>query len=641
MAQGREDFRLASASSRSGTWTEGSRSRSSRTGTAACRRSASCFGVATSLLIAAAFRHAAIALCSSQMPAGGDSSQAVWRKYLGVSKLSLVARYSPGSLMQVKGLARHRQDRARSFRRAVIGDGEDLLSGQEEDWRDFRARLVQQELAGTDGQEKAAITDKKGWAYQTDLLEQGSLLLSAPGDYWSLRRQYFCKVVMLVIRHDEQGSVAVVLNRPTGLTTANVDLSGSDLVQNQLLKLIGISQGSEEWNVWFGGDCEGMEIENGVPPKHICLHTLASLADESRQIIKGVFVTSLSQARTFVSSGRACKDDFMLLIGYTGWSAGQLQGELDRGGSWILGAADQGLLLGSSGDSPASLTLRLKDACAKRSPSGERKADVSDETVGDGIFHWQRLYEALRPGSTQSFDHDEEAHNDEMIRRWVELYLNVGKATQSRTELPPAQSEAELRAPGEGNAPSQSTALLRKGTLLRGSATKWLLGRPAATWPSRKRTDAWTLPGQYLHKAVILLLEDAALEEPSTFVLLNGPKVGEMALKGDVLFGGVTGLSSRSILPISAGGPEAPEVLLLGRFTLPPSTLQDLLELGAVEVVEGVQLGDVLKASPEQRWQVVGGTLDSWKDVQVSRQGDRQRRKWLREVLGIEIDVDG
>ena len=50
------------------------------------------------------------------------------------------------------------------------------------------------------------------------------------------------------------------------------------------------------------------------------------------------------------------------------------------------------------------------------------------------------------------------------------------------------------------------TALLvgqvEAGSVLRGSATRWLLGRPLGTWASRQGVrDAWMVPGQYLHKA--------------------------------------------------------------------------------------------------------------------------------------------
>ena len=32
-----------------------------------------------------------------------------------------------------------------------------------------------------------------------------------------------------------------------------------------------------------------------------------------------------------VLTGQAKKEDFVLIVGYTGWSSGQLQDELDRG----------------------------------------------------------------------------------------------------------------------------------------------------------------------------------------------------------------------------------------------------------------------------------------------------------------------
>eukprot|EP00930_Biecheleria_cincta_P014314 TRINITY_DN12371_c0_g1_i2.p1 TRINITY_DN12371_c0_g1~~TRINITY_DN12371_c0_g1_i2.p1 ORF type:complete len:346 (-),score=36.45 TRINITY_DN12371_c0_g1_i2:32-1069(-) len=252
----------------------------------------------------------------------------------------------------------------------AVGENSGENPVQDLDWRDFRARLVQQ----TRGQNASSdAIAGNGWAYQTDLLEEGSLLVSVPGDYWAIRRQYFCKAVFFVIKHTPEFTAAVVLNRPTGLTTRDISerVDRADFekrITNDILGLVGMGANAEEWKVWFGGDGEGLESwGEGVSPKYICLHTLSRFSECSRQVIRGIYIIQFDKARELVRNGQATQDDFMLIAGYTGWGPGQLQSELDRGDAWILGAADQGLLLGT-GEEQLSLNARLQKACATRIP---------------------------------------------------------------------------------------------------------------------------------------------------------------------------------------------------------------------------------------------------------------------------------
>eukprot|EP00440_Ansanella_granifera_P047351 gb/GFBE01051282.1/.p1 GENE.gb/GFBE01051282.1/~~gb/GFBE01051282.1/.p1 ORF type:complete len:371 (+),score=89.30 gb/GFBE01051282.1/:1-1113(+) len=363
--------------------------------------------------------------------------------------------------------------------------------------------------------------------------------------------------------------------------------------------------GSEEWKVWFGGDCDGLECPEGMAPKHFCLHTLEKFADKSKRVIKGVFVISLVQARFLVASGQARKEDFMVVVGYTGWAPGQLQGELDRGGAWVLGAADRGLLLGLNGEGgeDLSLTERLEIA-----------AGSWGETLGDGTYHWKQLYQALRPDSADTLNSDEEAHNDEMIRRWVDTYTGAEAVKRKRAATPP-QEVSSL--------PQTDNVSLAYGTVLLGSATHWVLGRPAGTWPSRLRPDPWLLPGQYLHRAVMLLVEESSPQRTSTLVLLNGPQIGETREEGSaVLFGGPGRASdARSVLPLPGGD------AVIGKFSLPAGVLQDLLKSGALSIAEGVELEEVLAAERSQRWAAAGGKLRTVKELAAAVQGDTQQKR--------------
>jgi len=500
-------------------------------------------------------------------------------------------------------------------RRHLAAQAEEEAGLGQEDWRDFRARLVRQ--ARGDGITNSTVMTPDGadWAYQTELLEQGSLLLSVPGDYWSIRRQYFCKAVFLVISHTPQFTAAVVLNRPTGLTTRDINdrVIGDNLAEriaDDILDVAGVGASAEEWKVWLGGDGEGLESwAQGVAPKYICLHTLERLAADSREVIRGIFIIDFQRARGLVSSGQANQNDFMLFAGYTGWAPGQLQSELDRGGAWILGAANKGLLLGSpDGEEPMPLCCRLERACATRLPDGSLHPDFQAR-VGDGVHHWNQLFRALRSKEFEELDAEEESHNDAMIGRWIDAYL-VKKAAERTQRVPILDDEA---VPAE--------------TILRASATHWILGRPSASWPSRSKVDPWQIPGQYLHKSVLLLQKSCTRNQPSTLVILNGPKIGSTPAGGAVRFGGFERCNNNNLL-------RAPGLdVIAGSFSLPPGTLQELLDLSALEVVSNVNLEGLLGTKSSDMWQAAGGKLEKLAEVTAATLGDKQRRKWYRAFL--------
>eukprot|EP00439_Symbiodinium_sp_Y106_P036269 s991_g4.t1 len=215
-----------------------------------------------------------------------------------------------------------------------------------------------------------------------------------------------------------------------------------------------------------------------------------------------------------------------------------------------------------------------------------------------------------------------------MIRLWVESYLR-----------PPLFSNSDAY-----------SWKISAGRILRGSATKWLLGRPMKTWPSRRKRkdpttrgtspnfgnsqlgkDQWMVPGQYLHKAVLLLLSDCFPGQPASLVLLNGPKIAYMKEGQEVSFGGPGCVQeeARCLLTLPTGG------AIVGRFSLLPGVLHELLGSEAVSVAKDAQLEEVLSAPREERWVAAGGTLDSLSDVTLAMKGDRQLQKWYKEFLGV------
>ncbi len=162
----------------------------------------------------------------------------------------------------------------------------------EDDWRDFRARLVKKyeqgsdESVGIDGRDDTSI-GMNNWAYTVDgLIEKGTIIISRPEqDFnYGLRQQYFHKSVILVVYHEENiFTKGIILNRPCNLVLEGKDFEkddGTPLSEEEL---------EMKFKVWFGGEVQCIHSED---PEIICLHSLkGELADEvSETIIKGLKV---------------------------------------------------------------------------------------------------------------------------------------------------------------------------------------------------------------------------------------------------------------------------------------------------------------------------------------------------------------
>lgn len=147
---------------------------------------------------------------------------------------------------------------------------------------------------------------------------QGHLLIAAP----QLLDPNFRQTVTLLVQHNEEGALGLVLNRPsqTPLSEAWSQVSDEPVDRPEL--------------VHVGGPCQG--------PLMI-LH-----ADEQRSqisVLEGIyFSTDPDDVAYLVSHGRT---PIRFFAGYAGWSKGQLEAEM-KVGSWLLAPARVELVFGES-----------------------------------------------------------------------------------------------------------------------------------------------------------------------------------------------------------------------------------------------------------------------------------------------------
>lgn len=163
------------------------------------------------------------------------------------------------------------------------------------------------------------------------------------------QQHYFAQCVILVLEHGEQGSVGVILNRPTPFR----------LDDGEQIPAAFRNRGT----VNFGGDVQGNAI----------VHTAADISG-AKELMPGLFHGgSLQDAAQQVESGKHAVEDFRFFVGVCGWGPGQLSAELARGGSWHCAACSPELLLVSRRHYQPALwreTLTLMgDTCACARPA--------------------------------------------------------------------------------------------------------------------------------------------------------------------------------------------------------------------------------------------------------------------------------
>lgn len=145
---------------------------------------------------------------------------------------------------------------------------------------------------------------------------RGHFLIAGP----RLKDPNFFKSVVLVVEHNDEGAMGLVINRPSSVTVQNALSGHFDLPP---------SRGC----VYQGGPVEQTAL--------FIIHNSQLLDPDEAPVIPDLLIGSC--AEVFESVVRDSMDDpdirYRIYSGCSGWGAGQLEGELARG-DWFVVPAD-------------------------------------------------------------------------------------------------------------------------------------------------------------------------------------------------------------------------------------------------------------------------------------------------------------
>ncbi len=155
----------------------------------------------------------------------------------------------------------------------------------------------------------------------------------------------FTRAVVLMIEHNDEGSFGLVVNQP------------SDMLAATLLEAMDIEwQGDDRAVVWSGGPV--------MPTSGWVLHGAAEglgppapdmASGSTIELLPGLSLsTSPEKLRLLAESP---PENVRLLLGYSGWGAGQLADEMARG-SWLHVDATPDLVFKTAADEMWEMALR-------------------------------------------------------------------------------------------------------------------------------------------------------------------------------------------------------------------------------------------------------------------------------------------
>jgi putative transcriptional regulator len=145
-------------------------------------------------------------------------------------------------------------------------------------------------------------------------LAKGVLLIASP----NLGDPNFHQTVVLLCEYGPEGSLGVILNRPT------------DILVSEALPQIAVLKGTS-YRVFWGGPVQ----QSGI----LMLFRVAQVPSGARPVIDGIYLGGNLETLDRVITHPQPTETFRAFAGYAGWAPGQLEFEMSLG-SWALVTAD-------------------------------------------------------------------------------------------------------------------------------------------------------------------------------------------------------------------------------------------------------------------------------------------------------------
>ena len=170
----------------------------------------------------------------------------------------------------------------------------------------------------------------------------GQFLIAMPG----MADANFARTVVYICAHSDDGAMGFVINRPQQLSFSDVLLHLDLVEEDEVIRLPGSTL---DFPIRSGGP-----VESG---RGFVLHSDDYLSESSIPVSDDICLTATLDIVRAISRGRGPQRGLMML-GYAGWGAGQIENEIGANG-WLSCPAQEELIFDTNLDSKYERALAL------------------------------------------------------------------------------------------------------------------------------------------------------------------------------------------------------------------------------------------------------------------------------------------
>ncbi|MCT7662976.1 YqgE/AlgH family protein [Shinella kummerowiae] len=170
----------------------------------------------------------------------------------------------------------------------------------------------------------------------------GQFLIAMPG----MADANFARTVVYICAHSDDGAMGFVINRPQQLNFSDVLLHLDIVEEDEVIRLPGTTR---DFPIRSGGP-----VESG---RGFVLHSDDYMSESSIPVSDDICLTATLDIVRAISRGRGPQRGLMML-GYAGWGAGQIESEIGANG-WLSCPAQEELIFDKNLDSKYERALGL------------------------------------------------------------------------------------------------------------------------------------------------------------------------------------------------------------------------------------------------------------------------------------------
>lgn len=162
-------------------------------------------------------------------------------------------------------------------------------------------------------------------------------LIAAP----NMKDPTFAGTVVYLCEHTKSGAMGIVINRSIRLSVES------------LLQRIGIENKNPALKDVFLYDGGPVQIERGF-----VLHSANKKYHSTMQVTDRIYLSTSGDILEAIGACEDAPEKFLLSLGYSGWSEGQLEAELSVSG-WLIAPADDKIIFDTPIDERYEKALKL------------------------------------------------------------------------------------------------------------------------------------------------------------------------------------------------------------------------------------------------------------------------------------------